>query len=87
MQIVFAGKAHPKDQPGRSLIRDVVQLSRDPELWRRVVFLEDYDMKVAREMVQGVDLWLNTPKRGEEACLGLLKEGDSTCPKSLEFEG
>jgi starch phosphorylase len=68
LQIVIAGKAHPRDNPGRSLIRDVVQLSRDPDLWRSVVFLEDYDMKVAREMVQGVDLWLNTPKRGEEAC-------------------
>jgi starch phosphorylase len=45
-----------------------VQLSRDPDLWKHVVFLEDYDMKVAREMVQGVDLWLNNPRRGEEAC-------------------
>ena len=68
VQIVIAGKAHPKDQPGKSYIREIVQLSRDPELWKHLVFLEDYDMKVAREMVQGVDLWLNTPRRGEEAC-------------------
>lgn len=68
VQIVIAGKAHPKDQPGKSFIREIVQLSRDPELWKHVVFLEDYDMKVAREMVQGVDLWLNNPRRGEEAC-------------------
>jgi starch phosphorylase len=68
VQIVIAGKAHPKDQPGKGYIRDVVQLSRDPDLWRHVVFVEDYDMKVARELVQGVDLWLNNPKRGEEAC-------------------
>jgi glycogen phosphorylase len=68
VQIVIAGKAHPKDQPGKSYIREVVQLSRDPDLWKHVVFLEDYDMKVAREMVQGVDVWLNTPRRGEEAC-------------------
>ena len=68
VQIVIAGKAHPKDQPGKSYIREVVQLSRDPELWKHVVFLEDYDMKVAREMVQGVDVWLNNPRRGEEAC-------------------
>src|SRR5262249_11351528 len=61
-------KAHPKDQPGKSFIREIVQLSRDPELWKHVVFLEDYDMKVAREMIQGVDLWLNNPRRGEEAC-------------------
>ena len=68
VQIVIAGKAHPKDQPGKSYIREVVQLSRDPDLWKHVVFVEDYDMKVAREMVQGVDLWLNNPRRGEEAC-------------------
>lgn len=68
VQIVIAGKAHPKDQPGKSFIREIVQLSRDPELWKHVVFIEDYDMKIAREMVQGVDIWLNTPRRGEEAC-------------------
>ncbi len=68
VQIVIAGKAHPKDQPGKALIREIVQYSRDPDLWKYVVFIEDYDMKVAREMVQGVDLWLNNPKRGEEAC-------------------
>jgi starch phosphorylase len=68
VQIVIAGKAHPKDQPGKSFIREIVQYSRDPELWKHVVFVEDYDMKVGRELVQGVDLWLNTPRRGEEAC-------------------
>jgi glycogen phosphorylase len=68
VQIVIAGKAHPKDQPGKTFIREIVQLSRDPDLWKHVVFLEDYDMKVARELVQGVDVWLNNPRRGEEAC-------------------
>ncbi|MDQ6698876.1 MAG: alpha-glucan family phosphorylase, partial [Acidobacteriota bacterium] len=68
VQIIIAGKAHPKDQPGKTFIREIVALSRDPELWKHVVFVEDYDMKVAREMVQGVDVWLNNPKRGEEAC-------------------
>jgi starch phosphorylase len=68
VQIVIAGKAHPKDQPGKTYIREIVQLSRDPDLWKHVVFVEDYDMKVGREMVQGVDLWLNNPRRGEEAC-------------------
>ena len=68
VQIIIAGKAHPKDSPGKTLIREIVQYSRDPDLWKHVVFLEDYDMKVARELVQGVDLWLNNPKRGEEAC-------------------
>jgi starch phosphorylase len=68
VQLIIAGKAHPKDSPGKTLIREIVQFSRDPEVWKHVVFLEDYDMKVARELVQGVDLWLNNPKRGEEAC-------------------
>jgi starch phosphorylase len=68
VQIIIAGKAHPKDQPGKSFIREIVQLSRDVDLWKRLIFVEDYDMKVARELVQGVDLWLNTPRRGEEAC-------------------
>lgn len=68
VQIVIAGKAHPKDHPGKMLIREIVQLSRDPELQNRIVFVEDYGLQVAREMVQGVDLWLNNPRRGEEAC-------------------
>jgi glycogen phosphorylase len=68
VQIIIAGKAHPKDQPGKSFIREIVQLSRDVDLWKHIVFVEDYDMKVARELVQGVDLWLNNPRRGEEAC-------------------
>jgi starch phosphorylase len=68
VQIVIAGKAHPKDAPGKEFIRQISQYSRDPELWKHVVFLEDYDMKVGREMIQGVDMWLNTPRRGEEAC-------------------
>lgn len=68
VQIVVAGKAHPKDHPGKTLIREIVQLSRDPSLAKRLVFLEDYGIEVARDMVQGVDLWLNNPRRGEEAC-------------------
>ena len=68
VQIIIAGKAHPKDHPGKTLIREIVQLSRDPELAPHLVFVEDYSLQVAREMVQGVDLWLNNPRRGEEAC-------------------
>ncbi len=68
VQIVIAGKAHPLDVPGKTLIREIVQYSRYPELERHVVFVEDYGIHVAREMVQGVDVWLNTPRRGEEAC-------------------
>jgi starch phosphorylase len=68
VQIVIAGKAHPKDHPGKTLIREIYNLSHDPALSKRLVFLEDYGIEVARDMVQGVDLWLNNPRRGEEAC-------------------
>jgi starch phosphorylase len=68
VQIIIAGKAHPKDHPGKTLIREIVGLSRDPELSKRLIFVEDYSIQVAREMVQGADLWLNNPRRGEEAC-------------------
>ncbi|MCC6341410.1 MAG: alpha-glucan family phosphorylase [Bryobacterales bacterium] len=68
VQILFAGKAHPKDHGGKVLIREIFQLTRDPEISKRLVFLEDYGIEVARELVQGVDLWLNNPRRGEEAC-------------------
>ncbi|HMJ62030.1 MAG TPA: alpha-glucan family phosphorylase, partial [Bryobacteraceae bacterium] len=68
VQIVIAGKAHPKDQAGKTLIHDIVALSRDPEISKRLIFVEDYGIQVAREMVQGADVWLNNPRRGEEAC-------------------
>jgi len=68
VQIVIAGKAHPKDHPGKTLIREIYNLSHDPEFSKRLIFVEDYGIQVAREMVQGVDLWLNNPRRGEEAC-------------------
>lgn len=68
VQIVIAGKAHPKDNEGKTLIREIVAMSRDPEIAGRLIFVEDYSIQVAREMVQGVDLWLNNPRRGEEAC-------------------
>lgn len=68
VQIIIAGKAHPKDQPGKNLIREIWSLTRDPELSRRVVFVEDYSIQVGREIIQGVDVWLNNPRRPEEAC-------------------
>lgn len=68
VQVIIAGKAHPKDHPGKMLIREIVNLSRDPELCKRLIFVEDYGIELARELVQGVDLWLNNPRRGEEAC-------------------
>ena len=67
VQLIFAGKAHPRDTQGKELIQQIVSLSRQPELGRRLVFLEDYDMAVARYLVQGVDVWLNTPQRPLEA--------------------
>jgi len=67
VQFIFAGKAHPKDQPGKELIREVVRVAQIPEFRRRIVFLEDYDIRLARSMVRGADVWLNTPRRPLEA--------------------
>ena len=62
-----AGKAHPADNEGKELIKAIVNFARDPAVRRRIVFLENYDMNVARYLVQGVDVWLNTPRRPFEA--------------------
>lgn len=67
VQIIFAGKAHPHDTGGKELIRQIVHIARDEELRDRIVFLENYDMNVARYLVQGVDVWLNNPRRPKEA--------------------
>jgi starch phosphorylase len=67
VQIIFAGKAHPHDDAGKDLIRQIVLLARESQFCRRIVFLEDYDVTVARYLVQGVDVWLNTPLRPNEA--------------------
>lgn len=67
VQIIFAGKAHPRDNPGKDLIRQIVHISRSEPFRRSLVFLEDYDINVARYLVQGVDVWLNTPLRPMEA--------------------
>lgn len=68
VQIIFAGKAHPRDDEGKDYIRRIVEFAHKSGIQHRLVFLEDYDMKLARYMVQGVDLWLNTPRRPFEAC-------------------
>lgn len=68
VQLVFAGKAHPQDEIGKNLIKELIQITSRENLRRHMVFLEDYDMEVARYMVQGVDVWLNTPRRPMEAC-------------------
>lgn len=67
VQIVLAGKAHPRDTEGKELIASVIQKIRKYELDHRIVFLEDYEMAVARLMVRGCDVWLNTPRRPHEA--------------------
>jgi glycogen phosphorylase len=67
VQLIFAGKAHPRDDAGKELIRQITDLTRQPELGRRLLFLEDYDLAVARYLVQGADVWLNTPLRPNEA--------------------
>ncbi len=67
VQLVFAGKAHPQDRGGKELIRSIIHASRDSGLRGRVVFLEDYDIRMARALVSGVDVWLNTPRRPYEA--------------------
>jgi glycogen phosphorylase len=67
VQIVFAGKAHPADEPGKQLIQQVYRQVKRAEMGGRLVFLEDYDMNLARYLVQGVDVWMNTPRRPMEA--------------------
>jgi len=68
VQLVLAGKAHPADDEGKEMIREWIGLAQGPEFRQRIVFLEDYDIALAQELVQGVDVWINTPRRPWEAC-------------------
>ncbi|HTS87019.1 MAG TPA: alpha-glucan family phosphorylase [Gemmatimonadales bacterium] len=68
VQIIFAGKAHPEDNPGKEVLQQVYTFTRDPRLEGRVAFIEDYEMHLAHRLVQGVDLWLNVPRVPLEAC-------------------
>ncbi|MDH5720644.1 MAG: alpha-glucan family phosphorylase [Spirochaetia bacterium] len=68
VQFIFAGKAHPADKEGKKLIQEIIQLAREEGFKNRLVFIEDYDLEIARYLVQGVDVWLNTPRRPDEAC-------------------
>jgi len=68
VQFIFAGKAHPQDNEGKELIRRLVEFGRRPSVRHRFVFIEDYDMQIARRLIQGADVWLNTPRRPFEAC-------------------
>ncbi len=67
VQVVFAGKAHPQDLPAKEIIKSVIHFASDSRIRHRLVFLENYDINVARYLVQGVDVWLNTPRRPQEA--------------------
>jgi glycogen phosphorylase len=67
VQFVFAGKAHPKDDPGKRFIQMVAKMRNDPRFANRIAYVEDYDINVCRHMVQGVDVWLNNPRRPLEA--------------------
>jgi glycogen phosphorylase len=86
VQLVLAGKAHPADSEGKEMIRDWIELAQGSEFRRRVVFLEDYDIALAQELVQGVDVWVNTPRRPWEACgtsgMKVLVNGGSTSPNA-----
>jgi starch phosphorylase len=68
VQLIVAGKAHPRDDAAKRLITQWVEFAERPEAHTRVVFLEDYDIRLASELVQGVDVWINTPRRPWEAC-------------------
>jgi len=67
VQFIFSGKAHPKDEGGKALIKTIANLRHDPDFADRVVFIEDYDINVCRHLIQGVDMWLNNPRRPLEA--------------------
>jgi starch phosphorylase len=68
MQIIVAGKAHPQDDRGKAIIQNVYRVTQDERFRGRIVFVENYDINVCRHLVQGVDLWINTPRRPLEAC-------------------
>jgi starch phosphorylase len=68
VQFIFAGKAHPKNNEGKELIKRLIEFSRGSRVCQRMVFLEDYDINIARHLYQGTDVWLNNPRRPYEAC-------------------
>ena len=83
IQIIVAGKAHPADERGKAMVREWIMLAREARFRRHVVFLEDYDIALAQELVQGVDVWINTPRRPWEACgtsgMKVLVNGGLNC--------
>ncbi len=83
VQIVVAGKAHPADVMGKEMIREWIEMAHQPRFRRHMVFLEDYDIDLAQELVRGVDVWINTPRRPWEACgtsgMKVLVNGGLNC--------
>jgi starch phosphorylase len=67
IQFVFAGKAHPQDQGAKLILQKLIEWQRNPSVRQRVAFIEDYDQEIARQLVQGVDVWMNVPRRPQEA--------------------
>ena len=65
---MFAGKAHPHDRHGKEILQQIARLMTDPRFVGKLVFIEDYDINVGRHLVQGVDVWINNPRRPLEAC-------------------
>jgi starch phosphorylase len=88
VQIIFAGKAHPEDGPGKEVLQKVYAFTRDPHLEGRVAFIEDYEMHLAHRLVQGVDLWLNVPRVPLEACgTSGMKAGLNGVPQLSTLDG
>ncbi len=88
VQLVFAGKAHPADEPGKQMLQTVYSFTRDPRFEGRVAFLEDYEMHLAHRLTQGVDMWLNIPRVPMEACgTSGMKAGLNGVPQISTMDG
>ena len=88
VQLVFAGKAHPADEPGKQMLQRVYSFTRDPRFEGRIAFLEDYEMHLAHRLVQGVDAWLNIPRVPMEACgTSGMKAGLNGVPQISTMDG
>jgi starch phosphorylase len=88
VQIIFAGKAHPSDDPGKKILQEVFNTAKDPALGGRIAFVEDYDEQLAQYMVHGVDLWLNNPRPPMEACgTSGMKAGLNGVPQLSVLDG
>ncbi|MGI8746958.1 MAG: alpha-glucan family phosphorylase, partial [Deinococcus sp.] len=88
VQFVFAGKAHPADNPGKAFIQEIYRTSQEPAFRGKIVILENYDMNVARHLVQGVDVWMNNPRRPLEAsCTSGMKASFNGAPNFSVLDG